>query len=368
MNILSLVVGRDGCSGYRVRKPLNAIEKGKNEHQVYYVNHGDSGEQILDLLIGANIIVLRQQHDQMFHYLKNQTIVDISKKLFVVDMDDDIFNITPFADTYRWGGVEEVKYDGKWLWKNGENNFDAERNLKNLQSIITMLAQADLITCTTSYLKERLTEISGNKNIAVLPNAIDFNHWKKWNLKKHKEIRIGWTGGATHYIDWHTIKNGLQRVFKKYDNLKLVLQGCKWDGTIKDLPYEYHDWIDFDGHPYKTASLDIDIAIIPLKDTKFNKSKSCIKWYEFSSLGIPSVVSNVLPYSNEIEHDKTALVFKDEEEFVEQLSRLIEDEKLRRKIGSEAQKWVNNNRDLDHIKEDYIKAYAEALKKKKNAK
>ena len=363
MNILSLPIGRDGCSGYRVKNPLDAIERGDNEHQVYYVSHTDAGEQVLDLIQGANTIVFRQQHEKMFTYLKEQKEIDIKSKLLVVDIDDDIFNITPFADTYRWGGVEEVEYEGKKLWENGVNNFDAERNKDNLENIVTMLGQADLITCTTEYLKERIIAISGNTNIEVLPNAIDFRHWKKWDLKKHKEIRIGWTGGATHYIDWYTIKDGLQEVFKKYDNLKLVLQGCKWNGTIKDLPYEYYDWIDFEGHPYKSASMDFDIAIIPLKDTLFNKSKSCIKWYEFSALGIPSLVSNVSPYKEEIT-SQTALKFNNTEEFVEQLSKLIESTQLRRKIGLNAQKWVKKNRDLEKIKEIYIKVYEKNLKTK----
>ena len=358
MNILSMIVGRDGCSGYRVKNPLKSLEG--EEHQVLFLEAKDSGDEILGKVVGADVIFFRQQHDQMFSYLKSSDI-DLSNKLLVVDMDDDIFNITPFAETYRWGGVEEVKYEGKWLWKNGEAGFDADRNKDALQNVVNMLSLSDVITCTTPYLKKRLEEISGNKNVVVLPNAIDFNHWQKWPLKKGKEIRIGWTGGSTHYIDWYTIKSGLKRVFDKYDNLKLVLQGCKWDGTTKGIPHEFHNWIDFEGHPYKVASLNLDIAIIPLKDTLFNNSKSCIKWYEFSSLGVPSVVSNVVPYSTEIEHNKTALAYNNEDEFVEQLSRLIEDTKLRSTIGKNAEKWVKKNRDLNNIKDEYSKLFKKKM-------
>ena len=366
MNILSMVIGRDGCSGYRVKNPLNKIKLlFDGEHQIHYIDHGDSEEDIAILIEGADVILFRQQHDQFFHFLKAKGFLD--GKLAVLDMDDDIFNITPFADTYRWGGVEEVKWEDKWLWKNGENNFDADRNRESLGSIVKMMSEIDLIICTTDHLKKRIKEISGNNNIEVLPNAIDFDHWQKWPLKKNKEIRIGWTGGATHYIDWYTIKDGLKKVFKKYDNLKLVLQGCKWDGTIKNIPHEYHDWIDFEGHPYKTASLNLDIAIIPLKDTLFNKSKSCIKWYEFSALGLPSVVSSVEPYSKEITKDR-AMPYKDENEFVKQLSKLIESKKLRIKIGEAAKVWVRHNRDLNKIVKDYLKIFKKYVGKYRNNK
>ncbi|MFB6076335.1 MAG: hypothetical protein ABEK17_04290, partial [Candidatus Aenigmatarchaeota archaeon] len=286
MNILSLTLGRDGCSGYRVRKPLEAINE-IEEHQTKILQSKDTGDKIIEAVNGADVIIFRQQHDKFFRYLKAQNEIDVSKKLFVVDLDDDIYNISPFSDNYTYGGLEEVQWNGQWLWRDGENNFDIARNRATLDSIGNMLYEADLITVTTEYLKNRIKEISKNPNIEVLPNAIDFNHWKPWNLRENKEIRIGWTGGSTHYEDWFSIKDPLREVFEEFDNLKLVIQGCKWDGTLKGIPYEFHKWIDFEGHPYKSASLNLDIGLIPLNDNAFNRSKSCIKWYEYSALGVP---------------------------------------------------------------------------------
>jgi glycosyltransferase involved in cell wall biosynthesis len=357
MNILSMVIDRDGCSGYRVKNPLKAIEQSGDEHQVHFIEKGDTGMQIVDLVMGANVIIFRQSHDKMFHFFKKQKEIDFSKKLLVVDMDDDIFNITPFADTYKWGGVEEAKYNGKWLWKNGDNDFDTERNKDNLKSCVKMMAEADLITVTTEHLKKRMTEISGNTKVEILPNAIDFRHWQKWPFVKTNQIRVGWTGGSTHYIDWYTIIEPLKKVFNSDKNLKLILQGCKWDGTIKGIDYEYHDWIDFDAHPYKSASLNLDFAIIPLKDTLFNHSKSCIKWYEFSSLGIPCLISKVPPYSLEAKHNETAILYSNNEEFIEGFNRLKNDKELRERIGKNAREWVKKNRNLANISKQYIDIY-----------
>lgn len=367
MNILSLIIGRDGCSGYRVIVPLKGIKRATSDiNQTHIIEAGDSGDTMLTLVSGANIILFRQQHDKFFHYLKNKNEIDISNKVLAVDFDDDIFNITPFSETYRYGGVEEVEYNGKKLWKDGESGFDIAHNKKNLASIIKMMKEADLVTVTTPYLKKRIEEISGNKNVVVLPNALNFTHWKKWELKKDNVIRIGWSGGSTHYIDWFTIKDGIKKLHDKYGKkIKLVLSGCKWDGTLKDIPHEYHEWLDFDAHPYKQASLNLDIAIIPLKENElFNKSKSCIKWYEYSALGIPCVVSDALPYNTEVEHNKTGLLYKTEDEFVEQVSRLIDDQKLRYTIGENARQWVHKNRDVDLVCFDYLDAYQKALDKK----
>jgi len=351
LNILIAPINDDGCSSYRIKNPYKAMKS--EEVDVLFIDNKTSGEDLLSLVGGADIIVFRQQH-----YKLMKMIIDkqLSQAKLVVDFDDDIFNMCPYTDAYRVFGLEEVTHEGKKLWEDGKNGFDIAKNKAEADRSVEMIKNADLVTVTTDYLADVMKEI-GAKETAVLDNAIDLKHWKKWDLKKKKEIRIGWTGGATHYIDWYTIKDSLKNVFDKYKDsdykLRLVIQGCKWDGVLKGINYEYHDWIAFEGHPYKTASLDLDIAIIPLVDTKFNRSKSAIKWYEFSSLGVPSVVSNVLPYSEEIS-ESTAMPYNTPEEFEEQLCKLIENEKLRRKIGNNAYKYVRNNKDLKGTAKQYI--------------
>jgi len=350
LNILVAPVGVDGCSGYRINNPYKAIDDlGIDGVEVIFFKKAADGAELLDLVGGADVIIFRQQH-----YKLMKMIIDkqLTKAKIVVDFDDDILNMSPYADGYRVFGLKEATHEGKKLWEDGKSGFDLKKNIKESEHNIDMIKNADLVTVTTEYLAKVMKKI-GAKKTAVLDNAIDLKHWKKWNFKEHREIRIGWTGGATHYIDWHSIKDPLKRVFDKYENIKLVIQGTKFDGTLKGIDYEHHDWIDFGGHPYKTASLDLDIAIIPLVDTKFNRSKSAIKWYEFSSLKVPSVVSNVLPYSKEIS-DKTAMPYNTPEEFEEQLCKLIENEKLRREIGKNAYNYVRNNKDLKGTAKQYI--------------
>lgn len=362
MNIMHNIIGRDGCSGYRALSPLKKIEKlFGDKHQTQIVKSGDDGMRTLEMIKGADVLMFRQANIDSFNYLKNQTDIDVSKKLFVVDFDDDIFDISPFSESYVWSGLEEVKYGDEWLWKDGVKGFDIKRNTQFLNNAVKLAKQADLVLVTTPYLAERMKEITGHDRVEVIPNAIDFNHWKKWQLKKDKEIRIGWAGGCSHYIDWYSIKEPLQEVFKRHKNLKLVIQGEVFNGTVKGLPLEKHDWIDFEGHPYKMASLNLDIALIPLKDTSFNHSKSCIKWYEFSSLGVPCLVSNVLPYTSEI-NSENAVCYNNSEEFIDGLEKLITDIEFRQKIAQNAYNWVKENRDLDKIAYKYIEIFDKYLK------
>ena len=96
------------------------------------------------------------------------------------------------------------------------------------------------------------------------------------------------------------------------------------------------------------AEHDWSIGLAPLRDTKFARGKSHIKWLENSLLGVPTVASNVYAYAEPIQgtatidDGETGLLAKDDE-WEEKLALLIEDEKLRKYMGRDARKYVVDN-------------------------
>ena len=155
-------------------------------------------------------------------------------------------------------------------------------------------------------------------------------------------MRVGWSGGASHYEDIYSIKDQLNQALRKYQ-FTLVFAGHDFSGIIdEDLRHlvETHSWIPFLGHSYHIMSLAIDIAIIPLADLPFNQYKSPIKYFEFSALKIPSVISNITPYKEVINFDN-AYPYKND--FYKQLELAIKDSDLRKTRGENAYKLVYNN-------------------------
>ena len=55
--------------------------------------------------------------------------------------------------------------------------------------------------------------------------------------------------------------------------------------------------ITFRGYTFRLKTLGLDGAIILLESKPFNEFKSEIKFVEFTALGVPSLVKNMLPYS-----------------------------------------------------------------------
>ena len=247
------------------------------------------------------------------------------------------------------------------MWKNGERGFNTERNKQRVSSLLSALGEVDLVTVTTKKLAEYASKF--NDNVAVLPNCIDFEHWKRLPLRKTKQLRIGWTGGVSHYEDFYSIKEPLNRLMDKYD-FTLVTLGSNFSGILKkkhQRRVEAEAWVPFLAHPYRTAAANLDIAIIPLEDTEFNHYKSPIKWFEMSAIGIPSVVANITPYKEVIKDQKTAMAYDSPDDFFKKVEWLIVDRPARTRIGRAAAKWTKNNRDATKCSSMWIDAYRKVL-------
>lgn len=369
MRVVFLVPGESGCDFYRAIQPAIILHKHKLA-TIQMVKKGDGEDCIFRFLEDTDIIVFQRPLDKKVLNLCKTKI-----KKVVVDYDDNLFDISPFNPVYKNLGIKEVKYsfpDGTKieLWKDGMKDtrgeviFDINKNKEHLEIMRDILIHADLVTTTTPYLAKIFKKF--NKNVAVLPNAINLANWMRLPLVKTDEIRIGWMGGWSHYEDWYSIAEPLSEVFKRYSylNLRLVLFGHHFRGTTKNIladKVEFYPWEKSNAYPLKLASLNLDIGIIPLIDTKFNRCKSSIKFYELSALKIPAVISNVPPYNIDVRHNETGLLYNNSNEFIDCLSKLIDDKILRQEMGETAYKWVRYHKNIDVLIGQWILAYKKIL-------
>lgn len=340
---MSAPVDDGGCGWYRMRQPFHLIRK-NTKHDTYIIDKDDDMTQVLAALPNAQIMTLRPGGEPLMFEVKNHP--EFQHLKWVLDIDDNVELISPYNKHYDEYGTSEF-YDSnmkRWLWKDGEANFDLKANQERVDNHLRGLREADLVTVTTKKLETYVKNY--NKNVAILPNCIDEDKWWKPNFKEHKGIRVGWSGGISHYEDWYSIKEPLNQMMKEYQ-FTLVMVGTDFKGIIDEENrhlLEIHDWVPFKGHSYRMMMMDLDFAIIPLADLPFNKYKSSIKWYEFSAMGVPCVVANIPPYGLEIENNVTAKGYSSPFEFKKAVFDLLQSVDQRYKIGQNAQKWVKENR------------------------
>ncbi|UOF82074.1 glycosyltransferase [Caudoviricetes sp.] len=274
-------------------------------------------------------------------------------KPICVEMDDDWTCVDP----------KNISYEA---WKPGTSHRAAAHG---------QLREADMFQVSTLPLKRTMTGIYSNHNAWIAPNLIDIEqmgHLYRATKKIEKEpgkIRVGWAGGANHYGDFLIFLPAMKILADKYPQIEFMFRGMKADYFVsekdgsfqegnkikiqKACPIDLKRITVLDGvDPWKwnqaVAEMDLDIVIVPLTDSQFNRAKSNCRYLELSSLNVPGVYANVYPYANTVTHGENGFLAATTEDWVNYVSQLVESEELRREIAKNAhdtieEKWSFQN-------------------------
>jgi len=334
--ILSLPVDKGGCGWYRVRQPFNMINFW-TDYEAHVLDKDQDTLQMTKALSIAKVCVVRQGGEIGMRTFRK--IPEFSHLKWVLDIDDNIELISPYSEHYGEYGLDEYFDPGikKWVWKTGEHNFHPEKNRERVISLLQGMREADMVTTTTEKLASYARQY--NPNVFVLPNVVNPDAWWPLNNAPNKQLRVGWSGGVSHYEDWYSIREPLNALMRKH-RFKLIMAGSHFEGLIdpdnRDL-IEVYPWVPFDAHSYRMMSLQLDISIIPLAKLPFNDYKSEIKLVEMSAMGIPSVTANVGPYADTKDKLRT-LRYDTPEQFYSSMELLLTDPARRHEMGLEARK------------------------------
>ncbi len=291
MNIFFLTETESGCYKWRSAIPAKYLQKRGHTVQIF---SEDAQHAAPDVLVFFRV-----------NFRKTEKLLSWAKQrgIRVVFDTDDALDLVPRESVHHSSAQE-----GLPIW-----NF--------------LLATADVVTTTTPTLAEHLQKF--NPNVAVLPNSVDPDEWQPVE-RKNGGTRVGWTGGAAHFVDLGVALDAARDAQKKH-KFKLILQGICGHPTIQGfydhnaaisgrrftesapgkamkrfleklegVDYEYHPAVRVEEHAQKVCDLALDIGIAPLVDDSFNRYKSCIKYYEYAMSGAVTLASHVLPYSTEV--------------------------------------------------------------------
>ena len=193
-----------------------------------------------------------------------------------------------------------------------------------------LIATADLVTVSTPYLAEVLSE--ANSRVTVLPNLV---HERVLDItrQKRERVTIGWGGGSSHLMDVASAAEPLRDVLAAHpeadmhwigmDYSPLVGRECRYTLWHRDI-FRYYQAIDW------------DIAIAPLADHVFNYSKSHLRALDAAALGIPVVAADLPPYREFVIDGVTGYLVRTPEEWRARLTELISDEAARQEMGAKA--------------------------------
>jgi glycosyltransferase involved in cell wall biosynthesis len=232
---------------------------------------------------------------------------------------------------------------------------------------IEIMRLCDGITSPTEYMAKYYQEKSGVQGI-VLPNYMPkfwidryYNKQKLIeNFEEHKRRpRVGYIGSPTHFNignipgirdDFGDICEVIRKTHKYF---KWVIMGGL-PNELLDLvragQIEYTPWAKIWDYPSVCASLNLNVAIAPLQNNKFNLAKAPIKYLEAGAFGVSCVCQDMEPYKI------APLKFKTADEMIEKIKKLLSDRRIYLNESDSARKVACKYWLEDHI-EEYTKIY-----------
>lgn len=258
------------------------------------------------------------------------------QKPFIIEMDDN------YVDVPTWNEA-----------------FHGFRNGSPFRRIaLDSMRNADALMVTTPHLAETYANV--NDNIYLIENSLDFKGdrkfvgWDKVSVRKHDGIRLGWIGGRAHFDDLIMVAPVLRKVLEKYQDVTLVLVNSALKPSCEALkiPYPFEGLknvhyadrsVAINRYAPFAASFGFDIGLAPLVDCNFNRSKSNLRWLEYSALGIPTIASEVSHFKQTVRPGEDGILCKDLQEWEDALELLIENKSAREQVGRNAYKRVRQD-------------------------
>ena len=253
------------------------------------------------------------------------------------------------------GIITIVDIDDYWMPGPEHPIYDLIKNHKIHEKIVANLKAARYVTTTTSLFANEISKI--NKNVIVLPNAIDPKEpqFNEPTLESDK-LRFGWLGGSSHLHDLKLIEGSLSKFgSEERKDLQIYLCGFDTRGTITEInrdtgeqkqrpirpeetvwnKYEQimtsnrtglsEDYINYllkfkeEVYPneleqpyvrvwtrpvqsYAKNYSKFDVSLAPIKNTMFNRMKSQLKVIEAGFYKKALIASEIGPYTLDLKH------------------------------------------------------------------
>ncbi|WP_185829207.1 glycosyltransferase family 4 protein [Sphingomonas ginkgonis] len=244
---------------------------------------------------------------ELFPYLpgRAERLAFRSGRPLVYDWDDAFFE--PYRDPRR-----------PWLMR-----------LLLQNKLQPLIAGAGACTCGNEYLRDIAAQWC--ERAIIVPTVVDTNRYEPIaKLVAGDPVVIGWIGSPTTWPNVRPLLPLIARLRKQW-NVRLRVVGA--GASAERDRIDGVDFIEWSEESEIAEVQAMDIGIMPLDDSLFNRGKSGYKLIQYMACGLPTVASPV-GVNREIVTPETGFLVDDEAGWANALSALIRDADLRRRMGA----------------------------------
>lgn len=216
-----------------------------------------------------------------------------------------------------------------------------------------VLELVDMILVSTPFLAQAFHRPEKTR---IVPNLIRLDEWQGAEERKDGPVRVLWAGSLCHQKDLDILTEPILRLIgEKGDDVQFFFFGDLPEGLTtykritgytvgKAVPIDPRhigltEHVPFRDYYATLQQLGADIGLAPLVDCEFNKSKSNVKWLEYSMLGAATVATSLEPYHCIADGIEGRLV-RDENGWYEAIRALIDNPSKRKAMAHYARERI----------------------------
>jgi glycosyltransferase involved in cell wall biosynthesis len=181
-----------------------------------------------------------------------------------------------------------------------------------------------------------------NTHVSIIPTVVDCDRYRFTSQAECSAVTVGWVGSRSTVSYLKQIEPALQKLAANHPEARFRFIGAP--GYVPKIP-------NCESLPFRLESelediASLDIGLMPLPDTEWARGKCAFKAIQYMASGVATVASPVGMASDLIQHDSNGLLATTNDEWFENLDRLVYEVGLRKRLAVEARRTIEQSYSL----------------------
>jgi glycosyltransferase involved in cell wall biosynthesis len=338
MRVVALPADETGCGSYRVIWPAAMVQKAHPDWTVELYRPSDIKTGVdrdgrLAFLQGLDPkgidVVIMQRIGTPATYALLRWFQDQGTAV-VLDADDALWCI--HKENAAWKAWNSTQHHWEWM--------DQAASV------------ADVVTVTTKRLAERYGR---HGRVEIIPNRVPAGVTDNPRVDHDGPLRFGWAGYVgTHPADLHVIGNAATRILDDTDAEVLIVgdgQGILGAWNLHDHAARATATGPLPIDLYHAGLAHLDVGLVPLEDSVFNRCKSGLKASELAAVGVPAVVTPTPAHTQLAREGFPLLTAEKPREWFDQVRRLLTQPSFYTDVAGRALEAARTHSMEQHVEE-----------------
>lgn len=217
------------------------------------------------------------------------------------------------------------------------------------------LHAADAITAGNEFLAAEAARYAAPERIHEVPTCVDV---RRYRLREHRSdsgvTTLVWIGSSSTLQGLERQRELWERIGSQIPNVRLKVIADRFL-MLNHLPVVACPWSETT-EAAELASADIGIAWLP--DDDWSRGKCGLKVLQYFAAGLPVVANRVGLHTTLVRHGETGYLADTPAQWVEAIRRLASDAALRRRLGRNARRLVEQRYSVSRAADVWLRLLA----------